>query len=107
MDYIKEYYENNNFPNPKRLYEIMRKAGHYVSLGNIKKFYEDLETEQVTKIKQKKKDGHITAYYPNEFWNIDIFDLSKYKSYNKNYRYIFCVIDIFSRKVKKVNLLKS
>ncbi len=36
MDYIKEYYENNNFPNPKRLYEIMRKAGHYVSLGNIK-----------------------------------------------------------------------
>ena len=46
----------------------------------------------------KQSTGHVVAFKPNEFWNIDIFDLSKYDKYNSGYKYIFCAIDIFTRK---------
>ena len=36
--------------------------------------------------------------------NIDTYDLSKYDKYNKGYKYIFCAIDIFTRKVYCVPL---
>jgi hypothetical protein len=35
---------------------------------------------------------------PNELWQMDIFDLSKYMKQNKDYRYILCCIDVFTRK---------
>ena len=35
---------------------------------------------------------------PNELWQMDIFDLSKYMKQNKYYRYILCCIDVFTRK---------
>ena len=53
---------------------------------------------------KKTSTGHIVAYKKNEFRNIDIYDLSKYDKYNKGYKYIFCVIDIFTRKVYCVPL---
>jgi hypothetical protein len=31
---------------------------------------------------------------------MDIFDLSKYSTYNKNFKYILAVVDVFSRKMK-------
>ena len=43
--------------------------------------------------------GHITAFQENGFWNIDIFDLTKYNKQNNGHKYRFCVIDIFTRKV--------
>ena len=55
--------------------------------------------EQIMKRVNNKTTGHIVAFKENEFWNIDIFDLSKYYKYNKGYKYIFCAIDIFTRKV--------
>ena len=45
-----------------------------------------------------KKLGHIVAFKENKFCNIDIFDISKYYRYNKGFKYIFCAIDIFTRK---------
>ena len=69
---IEQYYLENNYPNVDKLYRLM---------------------------KNKKLNGHIDGFKENEFWNIDIFDLSKYERYNKGYKYIFCAIDIFTRKV--------
>ena len=35
---------------------------------------------------------------PDEAFQMDIFDLSKYKSSNSNYKYILACIDVFTRK---------
>ena len=43
--------------------------------------------------------GHIVSFNPFNLLQLDIFVMLKYERYNKGYGYIFCVIDVFSRKV--------
>jgi hypothetical protein len=33
-----------------------------------------------------------------EFWQFDIFDLSRYKNQNDDYRYLMACMDVFTRK---------
>jgi transposase InsO family protein len=47
----------------------------------------------------KKREGHIIAITYKDNAQMDIYDLSKYKNYNKGFKYILTVIDVFSRKV--------
>lgn len=103
MDKIEEFYESSNYPSATKLQKIMKKKGVDITLKQIQDFLSKQESEQVMKIQQKKKhDGHITASFPDEFWQYDIFVLDKYAKYNKEYKYIFCVIDVFTRKVYAV-----
>ena len=53
----------------------------------------------MTKFTHKKHDGHIVAFKINDFRQIDIYDLSKFEKHNEGYQYIFCCIDVFTRKV--------
>ena len=34
----------------------------------------------------------------NAVWQLDIFDLARYQYFNKDYKYLLVVIDVFSRK---------
>ena len=34
---------------------------------------------------------------PYEFWQFDIFDLSRYKAKNDDYRYLMACVDVFTR----------
>jgi hypothetical protein len=95
---IKENYEENNFPSSAKLYKIMKKKDINITLIQIKTFLDKQSVEQVTKIKRKKQKGHIVAFFPNQFWQMDIFDLSKYEKYNSGYKYILSIIDVFTRK---------
>ena len=105
-DIIKEVYEDYNLPSLDKLYTILKKKGHNISKDKIKLFLDKLNEQQLTKQTKtdKSKFGSIVAFHPNEMFQIDIFDLSKYSSYNKNYKYIFAMIDIFSRKAYAVAL---
>ena len=48
--------------------------------------------------KKNYPTNKITYYYIEEIWSIDLADFSDYKtSNNKSYRYIFIVIDNFSK----------
>jgi hypothetical protein len=96
-DIIQKYYENFNFPNPKKLYTILKKDGYNYTQKNITEYLNKKDENQILKPVKKSSTGHIVSYFPNEFWNIDIFDLSKFVKYNNGYKYIFCAIDIFSR----------
>ena len=40
----------------------------------------------------------MTAYKPNELWNVDIFVMLAYKKSNDGFNYYLVAIDIFSRK---------
>ena len=97
-DIIEKYYENNNFPSSKKLYAILKKEGYNFTQKVIDEYLKKKEENQVLKPVTKSSTGHIVAYFPNEFWNIDIFDLSKFVKYNNGFKYIFCAIDIFTRK---------
>jgi ribosomal protein L21E len=103
---IKDYYEEYNYTSTDKLYKIMKKDGIDVSKDQIKVFIDSQTEQQLTKQtkEDKKKYGHIVSFNPDTNYQIDIFDLSKYASYNKNYKYIFVMIDIFSRKTYAIPL---
>ena len=98
-DIIEQYYLNNNYPNADKLYKILKKNNINIPLAHIKEWMKLQQVEQIMKPINNKTSGHIAAFKENKFWNIDIFDLSRYYKYNKGYKYIFCAIDIFTRKV--------
>jgi ribosomal protein L21E len=98
---INKYYNNYNFPSLDRLYKILKDNDENVSRKDVQKFLNKQYEYEMLKVKQKKKKkfGHITAFSYQQFAQMDIFDLSKYSTRNKNYKYILAVIDVFSRKV--------
>jgi hypothetical protein len=55
---------------------------------------------------KKKREGHIIAITYEDDAQMDIYDLSKYKNYNKGFKYILTIIDVFTRKAF-VELMKS
>ena len=92
-------YKLNYFPGKTKLISIVRKSNPEITKEEINKYYDEDITNQLTKPQaQSKPDGHIVAYHLNELWQMDIFDLSRYRLFNKHYKYILACIDVFSRK---------
>jgi transposase InsO family protein len=40
----------------------------------------------------------FAKYSSNDMWQVDILDVSEYSSMNDGYKYLLCVIDVFSRR---------
>lgn len=97
---IKKYYEKYLYPSLGELYKYMKEDKITVTKAQIKTYLDKLEENQITKETKNKKAiyGHIVALAENQIWQLDIFDLKKYQTKNKNYAYILCSIDVFSRK---------
>ena len=92
-------YKLNYFPGKTKLISIVRKSNPEITKEEINKYYDEDITNQLTKPQtQTKPTGHIVAYHLNELWEMDIFDLSRYRLFNKHYKYILACIDVFSRK---------
>jgi hypothetical protein len=97
---IENYYVKYNYiSNSEKLYKLMKADNINVSKDDIKTFLNSLQEQQLTKQtkKSKKHDGHIVAFLPYKSFQFDIFDLNKYSSFNEGYKYIFAMVDIFSR----------
>ena len=95
----KEIYVNNNFPSLQKLYLLVKKLDNTINKNEVKEFLDKQYNYQVLKQQNKiKQSGHIIAFRPNELWQMDIFDLKKYAPYNKNYGYLFVIVDVFTRK---------
>ena len=97
---IDKIYSDNNYPGLSKLISLVQKNEPSISKQKIKKWYDSQLEIQLLHDKQKTNpsSGHITALLEDELWTIDIFDLSKYKAENNNFRYIFAAIDTFTRK---------
>ena len=79
-----------------RLVKLASNVG--IERRDVLKFLEkDVVTQQTKETKKKKPTGHVVAMVPNELWNIDIFDMSKYVEVNKGYKYILACVDVFTR----------
>ena len=95
---IKEMQRNNHYPGPEKLMKLMAISNPEISRAEIKTFLSKDVGTQLTKVQhQKHTDGHITATQPYEFWQFDIFDLSRYRAKNDDYRYLMASVDVFTR----------
>jgi hypothetical protein len=103
---LEKYYIDYNYPSVEKLYTILKKDGINILKDKIKIFIDKQTEQQLTKQTKinKKSYGSIVAFHPNKNFQIDLFDLNKYSTYNKNYKFIFAMIDIFSRKAYVIPL---
>jgi transposase InsO family protein len=89
----------NYYPGLDKLVKLAKEKHPEISRREIKTYLDQDTSRQLTKVQHKKPaPGHVVAMVPNELWQMDIFDLSKYMKQNKDYRYILCCIDVFTRK---------
>ena len=99
-DLIEQYYNDYNYPSVNKLYNLLRDDGHKdIKKVDIEKYLNKKEEVQIFKEKKitKTQQGHITALQPNFTWQLDIFYLIKYHKQNKEYKYILCAVDVFTR----------
>ena len=96
---IEQYYNEYNFPSVEKLYNLMKDDNIKITKKEIKEHLNKKSEVQILKeTKQsKQKLGKIVSFKPNSIWNMDIFYLQKYHKKNHGYKYILCVIDIFTR----------
>jgi hypothetical protein len=95
---------NNNFPSLERLVKLVISKYPIITREEVKMFLaNDVITQQTKgqyKPRKPKKGegGHMTAFKPNELWNVDIFVMLRYKRVNDGYNYFLVCVDVFTRK---------
>ena len=95
---IQKAYEANNFKKGN-LYKKAKQINPDITPTHVQHFLASDYTTQLTKVKQKEEaKGHIVANTPNEIWQFDILDLSRYARKNNNIRYILACVDVFTRR---------
>jgi hypothetical protein len=97
---IEKYYIQYNYPSISKIYKLMKIDGIDVTQQEIKDYIDNKIEAQLLKIKKptKKRQGHIISITYQNSAQMDIYDLSKYKNSNKGFKYVFALVDIFSRK---------
>lgn len=98
MEKLQELYYNprTGFISAEKMYLKLDKQ---VPLKLIKNFLLKQETYQIMKSKQNKVHYKpIIAYSTNNIWQIDLLDLTKYSRCNLGHKFLFCAVDVFSRK---------
>jgi len=98
---LEKYYKKFNFPAATTFLKKLKGEDIKVTKKEVDEFIASRVEQQQTNMKaEKKRDpGRIVAYYPLSLIQMDIFDLSKYASSNKQHKYILCIIDVYSRYV--------
>jgi transposase InsO family protein len=68
----------------------------------MKTIQDFLQKQQVHQLHQKPRSvpsfKPINVYSANDQWQIDLIDFSKYSRWNAGFKYLFCGVDVFSRK---------
>ena len=110
FDEIEQLYEKFNYPSEKKLYILIKKLFPHITKAHIKLFYETQaheETQKAFKKPSKKSMGKIIALYPGDRAQMDIFDLVRFEKSNYKYKYILCVVDIFTRKAYLIPMINK
>ncbi len=96
---LEKYYKKFNFPVVSTFWIKLKGEDIKVTKKEVDEFISSRAEQQQTTIKAEKKrnSGRIVAYYPLSLIQMDIFDLSRYASSNKQNKYILCIIDVYTR----------
>lgn len=94
------YNPDTGYTNFKQLWEQVKEHKLNVSYKQVKEFYDSQIVNQLYKPPQSKKFDTIKAPFNTVgALQMDLMSIQKYFRQNSDYKYIFCVIDIFSRYV--------
>jgi hypothetical protein len=91
-------YKKFNFVGKQKLYKLLQKNNVNVTMKDIDRVIDNIESYQLHKKQKPKIESHMVAFFINQIQLIDILDLQNYKSQNNQYKYILAIIDVFTRK---------
>ena len=97
--FLNNIWSENNFPAKAKLLKLAKEQRPETKAKDVDSFLEAQLSYQLLKETKKLKThlGHIVAFKINEIWQIDIYDLSRYETSNKKFKYMFAVVDVFTR----------
>jgi transposase InsO family protein len=101
---LEELYQSYNFPSAGKLFIIAKKEGLNVKLKDVEEFVKSKFVNQVHSQQKHTSKGHIVAFYPNESWQADLLDFSKYDKENKGFNWLLIAVDVFTRKAHAIAL---
>jgi hypothetical protein len=98
-DFLNNIWIENNFPAKAKLLKLAKEQRPQTQPKDINKFLDAQMAYQLLKEGKNLKSsmGHIVAFKINEIWQIDIYDVSRYETSNKKFKYMFAVVDVFTR----------
>ena len=98
-DFLDELYTENNYPAKAKLLQLAKQTRPETTAKDVDNFLNGELAYQLLKETKNltSNSGHIVAYRINEIWEIDIYDVSRYDKSNKGYKYMFAVVDVFTR----------
>ena len=97
--FLNELYEEHNYPAKAKLLTLARETRPETTTKDVSNFLDGEIAYQLLKETKNlaSNGGHIVAYRINEIWEIDIYDVSRYDKSNKGFKYMFAVVDVFTR----------
>ena len=106
---LEKYYKKYNFPASSTFVKQLKNEGIKITKKEIDEFIGKRVEQQKTIIKNERKKtlGKIVAYRPLSLIQMDIYVMAKYVKDNKGYKYILCMIDVFTRKVWAYKMKKK
>ena len=105
----RKYYDPafpGSFSGLDRFFKAIKKDGVYnISRNDVQEWLSSQDTYTVNKpVRRKFKRNRVIVSGIDDQWDGDLMDLSSLAKYNKNYKFILLLIDIFSRFVWAVPL---
>ena len=106
---LEKYYKKYNFPASSTFVKQLKNEGIKITKKEVDTFLGTRVEQQQTIItnERKKTLGKIVAYRPLSLIQMDIYVMAKYVTGNKGYKYILCMIDVFTRKVWAYKMKKK
>ena len=98
-DFLKNIWSENNYPAKVKLLKLAKESNPAVKAKDVDKFLDAQLSYQLLKETKNLSShlGHIVAFKINEIWQIDIYDVSRFETSNKKFKYMFAVVDVFTR----------
>ena len=97
--FLNNIWTENNYPAKVKLLKLAKEQRPETKPKDVEDFLNGQISYQLLKEAKtvKANIGHIVAFHINEIWQIDIYDVSRFESSNKKFKYMFAVVDVFSR----------
>ena len=108
MGDLETLYQGLTAPSATKLYQIARRRGLNYTQDQVTDFVKKQNVAQRFTPVPKKDPGHITSLSPNDLWQIDLIDMSRYSSVAKKApKWIFVALRVFDRVLYCTSLINK
>ena len=81
------------------LYKKARESNKQITLKDVKEFLNSSYSKQIhRKVSKPRNYFPITSSHENDIIQIDLMDVSNLSTRNKNFKWLFCCVDVYTRK---------